>query len=211
MNSDNESTNRAHGPARNAAAAPGSATEGLDSASAAQPANDLPEDLAGAYRKLLVEKQDLHDRLLRKQAEFENFRKRTEREKEDILKHGSADLIRGLLPALDSFERALKHRNPNVPKEFYKGVELIHGELVDVLRKAGLDPLHTVGETFDPNFHQAVETVESSDHRHHEIVEELQRGYKLKQRLLRPAVVKVAVEPSSSADKVEKAGGPDSK
>src|SRR5579859_3747844 len=101
---------------------------------------DLPEDLAGAYHKLLAERQDLYDRLLRKQAEFENFRRRTEREKEDILKHASADLIKGLLPALDSFERALKQRNPNVPAEFYKGVELIHGELVDVLRKAGLDP-----------------------------------------------------------------------
>lgn len=209
MSSENDSTTA--GPGRNAAATSESTADSPGTVAAAPQADDLPEDLAGAYRKLLVEKQELFDRLLRKQAEFENFRKRTEREKEDILKHGSADLIRGLLPALDSFERALKHRNPKVPAEFYKGIELIHNELVDVLRKAGLDPLHTLGETFDPNFHQAVETVESSQHRHHEIVEELQRGYRLRQRLLRPAVVKVAVEPSTSSDKVEKASGRDSK
>lgn len=209
MKTENDSVTRGAGWVQNAAAAADSAVDNLDGAPAAKPAGDLPEDLAGAYRKLLAEKQELYDRLLRKQAEFDNFRKRTEREKEDLLKHASADLIRALLPALDSFERALKHRNPNVPAEFYKGVELIHGELADVLRKAGLAPLETVGTTFDPNFHQAVETIESAQHRHHEIVEELQRGYKLKQRLLRPAVVKVAVTPSS-ADRTEKVSREDS-
>ena len=208
MTSEKDSTTAV--PGGNAAATSES-TADSPAAVAARQADDLPEDLAGAYRKLLADRQELYDRLLRKQAEFENFRKRTEREKEDILKHGSADLIRGLLPALDSFERALKQRNPNIPPEFYKGIDLIHNELVEVLRKAGLDPLHTLGETFDPNFHQAVETVESSQHRHHEIVEELQRGYRLRQRLLRPAVVKVAVEPSTGSDKAEKAGGRDSK
>ena len=173
-------------------------------------ASDLPEDLAGAYRKLLAEKQELYDRLLRKQAELDNFRKRTEREKEDFLKHATADLIRALLPALDSFERALKHRDPKVPAEFYKGVELIHGELVDVLRRAGLDPLETMGATFDPHLHQAVEIVESVRHRDNEIVEELQRGYKLKQRLLRPAIVKVAVAPGSGPEEGEKVTGGDS-
>ena len=158
-------------------------------------AGDLPSDLPGAFRKLLAEKQELYDRLLRKQAEFENLRKRSEREKEEIVKHASADLIRALLPALDSFERALKHRDPNVPPEFYKGVELIYREFVDVLRRAGLEPLDTKGRLFDPHLHQAVETLESALHRDQEIVEELQRGYKLKHRLLRPAIVKVAVPP----------------
>ncbi|HEV2382583.1 MAG TPA: nucleotide exchange factor GrpE [Terriglobia bacterium] len=203
MKTENDSATRAAGRAQNPPAAADSAVENSGGVQAAKPAGDLPEDLAGAYRRLLAEKEELYDRLLRKQAEFDNFRKRTEREKEDLLKHASADLIRALLPALDSFERALKHRNPKVPAEFYKGVELIHGELADVLRKAGLDPLETVGATFDPNFHQAVETIESAEHRHHEIVEELQRGYRLKQRLLRPAVVKVAVAPSSG-DQAEK-------
>lgn len=158
--------------------------------------NDLPEDVAGAYRKLLAEKQDLYDRLLRKQAELENVRKRTEREKEEFLKHATGDLIRALLPALDSFERALKHRDSRVPADYYKGVELIYREFIEVLERAGLQPLETAGKLFDPHLHQAVERVESDAHRDQEIVEELQRGYKLKNRLLRPAIVKVAVPPS---------------
>jgi molecular chaperone GrpE len=158
-------------------------------------ASDLPADLPGAFRKLLAEKQELYDRLLRKQAELDNVRKRSERDKEEIVKHAAADLIRALLPALDSFERALKHRDPDVPADFYKGVELIHREFIDVLRRAGLEPLDTTGHLFDPHLHQAVETLESAIHRDQEIVEELQRGYKLKHRLLRPAIVKVAVPP----------------
>jgi molecular chaperone GrpE len=160
---------------------------------------ELPEDLAAAYRKAVAEKQDLYDRLLRKQAELENFRKRTEREKEEFLKHATADLIRALLPALDSFERALKHRDPKAPPQFYHGMELIHREILEVLGRAGLSPVEAKGKVFDPHFHQAVETVESPEHRDQEIVEELQRGYKLKQRLLRPAIVKVATAPKNNS------------
>ena len=167
---------------------------------AASESNSLPEDLAGAYRQLLAEKQDLYDRLLRKQAELDNFRKRTEREKEELHKHATADLIGSLLPALDSFERALKHRDTKVPREYYQGIELIHRELLDALVRAGLDPLDTKGKLFDPHLHQAVESVESDRHRDQEIVEELQRGYKLRHRLLRPAVVKVAVTPKAGTD-----------
>jgi molecular chaperone GrpE len=208
MKTENDSATRGAGWVPAPTAEPASEAPGI--APGAQPGGDLPEDLPGAYRKLLAERQELYERLLRKQAELENFRKRTEREKEDFFKQATADLIRSLLPALDSFERALKHRNPNVPADFYKGVELIHGELIDVLRRAGLDPLETLGATFDPHLHQAVETVESAKHRHHEIVEELQRGYKFKQRLLRPAVVKVAVTPTPAGDQDEKAGSRDS-
>ena len=154
-----------------------------------------PADPAQAYEKLLAEKQELYERLLRKQAEFENFRKRTQREREDFVAHAAADLIRALLPALDGFDRALKHRDPRVPEQFYQGLELIHRELFDVLSRAGLAPVDTAGKLFDPHFHQAVETVEVSGARDQEIVEEVQRGYKLKNRLLRPAIVKVAVVP----------------
>jgi molecular chaperone GrpE len=161
---------------------------------------NLPEDLAGAYRQLVAEKQELYDRLLRKQAELDNFRKRTEREKEEFSKHATADLIRSLLPALDSFERALKHRDPRVPREYYQGIELIHRDVLDILMRAGLDPLDTQGKLFDPHLHQAVESVESDRHRDQEIVEELQRGYKLRHRLLRPAVVKVAVAHKTATD-----------
>src|SRR5579863_9054274 len=163
-------------------------------------ASELPADLPAAYRRLLAEKQDYYDRLLRKQAELENFRKRTDREKEELLKHAAADLIRALLPALDSFERALKHRTPDVPAPFIKGMELIHSEFLDVLGRAGVTPIAAEGQLFDPHLHQAVERVEAPEHRDQEVVEELQRGYKLKQKLLRPAIVKVAVSSKASGD-----------
>lgn len=156
-------------------------------------------DVAAAFEKLKAEKDALYDRLLRKQAELENFRKRTQREKEEFLHHATADLIRALLPSLDGFERALAHRGANVPAEFSQGMELIYRDLLDVLRRAGLAQIETVGKTFDPHVHQAVETVVSPDHRDQEIVEELQRGYRLKQRLLRPAIVKVAVAAKPAA------------
>ncbi len=152
----------------------------------------LPEDLASAYQKVLAEKDEFYDRLLRKQAEFENYRKRVQREKEVFLQDANADLIRALLPVLDGFERALRHRDKNVPKGFYEGVELIHQELLGVLLRVGVTPIEAVGKPFDPHLHQAVETVEAEGYRDQEVVEELQRGYKLKNRLLRPAIVKVA-------------------
>ncbi len=160
--------------------------------SAAAP--EPPADLAALCEKLKQEKQDLFDRLLRKQAELDNFRKRMQREKEEFLQHANADLIRALLPVLDGFERALAHRDASTPKQFAAGVELIHRELLDTLGRLGVEPIEAQGEKFDPHLHQAVETVESSHHRDQEIVEELQRGYRLKDRLLRPAIVKVAVE-----------------
>ena len=170
------------------------------------PVAELPADLPAAYQKLLAEKQELYDRLLRKQAELENFRKRAQREKDDFLQHATADLIRGLLPTLDSFDRALKHRDSSVPERFYQGMELIHDGLLEVLRRAGVAAIETVGKLFDPHYHEAVETVEASGYRDHEIVEELQRGYKLKHRLLRPAIVKVAIAPrkaNAQPDKTE--------
>ncbi len=163
----------------------------------------LPEDLPAAYQKLLGEKQDLFDRLTRKQAELENFRKRLQREKEEFVQHANADLLRALLPVLDGFERALKHQDESVPESYVRGVQLIYKELRDVMARAGVTAVETAGKMFDPHLHQAVETVEAPGHRDQEIVEELQRGYKLRHRLLRPAVVKVAVsrKPAESSEK----------
>jgi len=160
---------------------------------------DLPEDLESAYVQLLSEKKELFDRLVRKQAELENVRKRVEREKEDFLQHATMGLIRALLPTLDALERGLKHREGNVPENFYAGMELIHKELLAVLKRAGLSPVESSGQIFDPHVHQAVETVETDEYEDQAVVEELQRGYKLKQRLLRPAIVKVAVAPSAKS------------
>jgi molecular chaperone GrpE len=156
----------------------------------------LPADLAGAYRQLLSEKKELFDRLVRKQAELENLRKRVEREKEDFLQHATMGLLRALLPTLDALERGLKQREESIPEKFYTGMELIHRELLDVLKRAGLAPVESEGKAFDPHVHQAVETVETEEFEDQAVVEELQRGYKLKQRLLRPAIVKVAVSPA---------------
>lgn len=160
--------------------------------SAPSPGADVAE-LTATIQELRADNQKLYDRLLRKQAELENLRKRMQREKEEFLQHANADLIRALLPSLDGFERALKHRDTGVPDEFYNGLELIYSGLLDVLKRHGLEPIEAVGQTFDPQLHQAVETVEDEQHRDHEIVEELLRGYKLRHRLLRPSVVKVAV------------------
>lgn|SRR5487761_6263 len=187
MESDNESV-KAH---------PASSVEGSEGKTVKpeKEQSELPEDLAGAYGKLQTEKQEIYDRLLRKQAELDNTRKRIEREKEEFLQHANSSLLHSLLPTLDGFDRALKHRDPKVPEQFYQGMELIYRQLLETLRRAGLDLVETEGLIFDPEVHQAVETVQSHEHRHHEIVEELQRGYKLKRRLLRPALVKVAVKP----------------
>jgi len=150
-------------------------------------------ELTATIRQLEAEKQNLYDRLLRKQAELENLRKRTEREKEELRQNANADLIRALLPTLDGFERALKHPEMGPPDEFYTGMQLVYQGLLDVLRREGLTPIEAVGQTFDPHLHQAVECIEDEQHRDQEVVEELLRGYKFKHRLLRPSMVKVAV------------------
>ena len=161
---------------------------GADTAEKKTPSPGLTE----AHEKALAENKDLYDRLLRKQAELDNFRKRTHKEKEELRQHAAEDLIRSLLPTLDGFERALHHRDPNVPEAYYQGLELIYRGLLDVLSRAGLTPLDSAGQMFDPHLHQAVEAVNAPGRREHEIVEEMQRGYKLKGKLLRPAIVKVA-------------------
>jgi molecular chaperone GrpE len=159
----------------------------------AAPTSPTPLVPAEVYEKLLAEKKDLYDRLLRKQAELDNYRKRTQKEIEEFRHHATEDLIRSLLPTLDGFERALRNRDPSVPAAFYQGMELIYREMREVLGRAGLVEIEAAGKLFDPHLHQAVETVEDPGRREHEIVGELQRGYKLRHRLLRPAIVKVAV------------------
>lgn len=175
--------------------------EALESeAGTAVPPNTISE-LQATVEKLLAEKNELTDKLLRKHAELENFRKRTQREREEYVQYATEDLIQALLPTLDAFDRALSHREEGVSEQFYEGLKLIRKDLVDVLGRAGLTHFETVGKTFDPHLHQAVEMVEAGQHRDQEIVEEMHRGYKLKKRLLRPAMVKVAVaRPKDSSE-----------
>jgi molecular chaperone GrpE len=141
-------------------------------------------------QKLKSERDNLVDRLARLQAEFENARKRSAREQQEFREYAVADAVKGLLPTLDSFERALQTAPEK--SEFRGGVELIYKQLQDALAKLGLRPVAAKGEQFDPHLHEAIEMVDTNDAKDHEVLEELQRGYKLKDRLLRPAMVKVA-------------------
>ena len=145
--------------------------------------------------ELQREKSELQDRLLRLQAEFDNFRKRTEREKMEFAEYAGEQTVRALLPLLDDFERALKAGTAEVPEEFLRGIELIYNRFLDTLKKQGLEPLETAGVQFDPHQHQAIQRLESDEHDEGRVVQEFQRGYNFRGKLLRPAMVQVAVKP----------------
>jgi molecular chaperone GrpE len=142
-------------------------------------------------QKLQAERNALLDRLARLQAEFENARKRAAKEQQEFRDYALGDTLKSLLPILDSFERALQSAGQD-GAEFRSGVELIYKQMQDALQKLGLRPIPAKGEPFDPHLHQAIEMVDTTDADDHQILEELQRGYKLKDRLLRPSMVKVA-------------------
>ena len=147
----------------------------------------------GELQKLKAERDSLLDRLARAQAEFENARRRATKEQQDFREYAAADAIKSLLPVLDSFERALQVKSE--AGDFRSGVELIYKQLQDALAKLGVRAIPAKGEPFDPRVHEAIEMVETSDAPDHEVLDELQRGYKIKDRLLRPAMVKVAKNP----------------
>ena len=149
--------------------------------------------VAAERDQLAAEKADLGDRLLRARAEFDNARRRSERERSDFLQFASMDLVREILPVLDDFERALKVETAD--REFAKGIELIYQRLFETLKKLGLEPIQTEGKQFDPNQHEAVLRVQTEEAEDQAILGELQRGYNFKGKLLRPAWVRVAVRP----------------
>ena len=145
------------------------------------------------FEKLKAERDSLLDRLARAQAEFENARRRAAKEQQEFRDFAATDAIKALLPVLDSFERALQAKSGS--GDFRGGVELIYKQLQDALAKLGVRPIPAKGEPFDPRYHEAIEMVETSEAPDHEVLEELQRGYKIKERLLRPSMVKVAKNP----------------
>jgi molecular chaperone GrpE len=160
------------------------------------PSETLEGQLAAATAErdqLAAEKADLADRLLRARAEFDNARRRAERERSDFLQFAAMDLVKDVLPVLDDFERALKVETAD--QNYAKGVELIYQRLYETLKKLGLEPIETTGKSFDPNLHQAVERVETDEADDHMVLGEFQRGYNFKGKLLRPAMVRVAVKP----------------
>ncbi len=141
--------------------------------------------------RLLLERNELSDRLARRAAEFDNYRKRIERERADLAQYAGMNTVGDLLPVLDDFERAV--RVETTDRLYAKGVELIHQRFFDVLKKLGLEPIPAEGHLFDPNIHQAIEMVETETAPDQSILAEYAAGYNFKGKMLRPAMVKVAV------------------
>jgi molecular chaperone GrpE len=141
---------------------------------------------------LKQERDDLYDRLLRKQAEFENYKKRVEREKSEFVQFASAELMKELLNALDSFELAL--RNAKTDEQTLRGFELIYKQMLDTMGRFGLKPIEAKGKIFDPHYHQAVSTTPTDEVEENTVLEEMRKGYLLNGRLLRPAMVSVATK-----------------
>jgi molecular chaperone GrpE len=162
-----------------------------------EPMNDGPdasvaEPETSEVVELQRERDDYKDRWLRKGAEFENYRKRIERERREQADQAVVDILKELLLVVDDFDRALTVDAGEGGAAYRKGVELIHGKLHDLLRKQGVKAMDVLGTDFDPNVHMAVLHEESPEHREGEVIGELQKGYMLNDRLLRPAMVKVA-------------------
>lgn len=151
-----------------------------------------PPDAGTPAEAIKRERDDLFDRLLRKTAEFDNFRKRVERDRKDMIEWAAADVLGDVLAIADDFDRALAAEAPPEAQQYKAGLELIQRQLADLLKKRGVTVLEVLGADFDPHFHQAVAYEEVAGARDGEVVAVLAKGYKLGERLLRPAIVKVA-------------------
>lgn len=145
-----------------------------------------------AIEELRRERDEFQDRLLRKSAEFDNYRKRIERERREQADQALVSLMQDLLPVVDDFDRALSADAGNEADAYRKGVALIYAKLTDLLKKRGVKAFDSLGTDFDPNLHQAVVQESSPEHREGEVIGEMQKGYMMGDRLLRPAMVKVA-------------------
>jgi molecular chaperone GrpE len=165
--------------------------ESVDAVATGQNAQDVQQEI-DALKK---ERDGLYDRLLRKQAEFDNYKKRIDREKSEFMQFASADLMKELLNALDSFDLALKNAatKPDA-QNMLRGFELIYKQLQDTLNRFGLKPIEAKGKSFDPHFHQAVSTQATDEVEENTVIDEMRKGYLLNGRLLRPAMVSVAAK-----------------
>ncbi|MBK7930920.1 MAG: nucleotide exchange factor GrpE [Bryobacterales bacterium] len=177
------------------AAAAAAADEGQAPAAEAHPPELTEHSLAADVERLLAEKLELQDLLQRRQAEFENFKRRSDRERGDIFDTATMETLKNFLQVLDDLERGLKSApaEDGPAREFAKGLELIYQRTLDLFTRLGVTSVKSEGEKFDPNMHHAVQKVESNEHEDETILEEYQKGYLFKGRLLRPAMVKVAV------------------
>ena len=159
--------------------------EGTAATATAAPA---PADELAELRK---ERDSLQDRLLRQAAEFDNYRKRIDRERRDTAQYAAVEFVQDLLPVIDDFERALQSDAPGA-ESYRQGLEIIHRALLEMLRKRGVTPIDAVGNDFDPQIHQAVAYEGAPNRRDGEVMEQFTRGYRLGDKLIRPAMVKVA-------------------
>lgn len=150
------------------------------------------ESVIDEHEQLKQQFDELNQRYLRVHADYENFRRRTKEEKEAAAKYRAQQLVEGILPVLDNFERALMVESEiEETKSVLQGMEMIHRQLLEALKNEGVSPIQAVGEPFDPHLHQAVMQVETDEYESNVVVEELQRGYKLHERVIRPSMVKV--------------------
>lgn len=148
--------------------------------------------LQDQIKQLETEKEEFKNKYLRTQADFDNFRRRTQKERENDLKYKSQELVSEILPVLDNFNRALQTEvNDEGTQSFVDGVKMVYNQLHQALEKAGVEEIKAENEQFDPNLHQAVMQVKEEGYESNQIVEVLQKGYKLKERVIRPAMVKV--------------------
>lgn len=168
-----------------------------DEAAATEPAT--PEERITQLEQLLASKEsecrENWDRFLRERADLENYRKRANREKEELLNYGTKSLIEEILPVVDNLERALTHASEESLSALVEGIQMTHGMLISALKKFGVTPIEASGAPFDPSFHQAMTQIPTDQHPPNTVVEEFQRGYMLKERLLRPAMVSVSAAP----------------
>ena len=174
-------------------------TEAVDNAEAegdteAQPADEAQENPADAMQQKIDELtaglKEKEERALRLQADFENFRRRTSKEKEELSAVIKQEILKDMLPLLDNFERAMAAETKDA-EAFQKGVDMIYTQLQEVMKKNGLEPIETEGQKFDPNFHQAVMRVQNEDLEDDDIAQELQKGYMVEGRVIRPSMVQV--------------------
>jgi len=171
-------------------------TEETETTEVQQETANQSEELATAHAQIAElqgKLQEMEQRYLRLYADFDNFRRRTKLEFEAAEKYRAQSLVTDLLPALDNFERALKIEvEDEKAKSILQGMEMVYRSLVEALKKEGVEAIESVGKPFDPHVHQAVMQVEDSNYEPNTVVEEFQKGYKLKDRVIRPAMVKVS-------------------
>jgi molecular chaperone GrpE len=178
-------------------AANAAAESNNDAGDASESEADSFASLQSQVDSLTREKTALYDQLLRRAAEFENYRRRVERERSDAYQRARVEVLVEFLPVVDNFERALSSLEDSGgdAEALRQGVELIHKQFKDALTKFGLEPIEAIGQTFDPHLHEAVTIEATNKHKENTVIEEFQRGYKIGDKLLRPAKVKVAATP----------------